>query len=298
MRKNSLSPIDIIGITLGTIVMLIVIVGAILVARFGGLRGGSWSWNWNPGSWVEENWGGAQQREEKDQTVSGAFREIEVRTVAGEITVQSGSADGVQVHSVKTAPSPAALQAIQVQIEPQGDRLVIQEKRDMPPFRSGSISYSVTIPKGVKVITAHSVSGSITLQTDPGLEQSLDTISGSISTAIATDLHATSTSGMIRFASSGNTVDLRTVSGAIEGRIESLGAGGSVHAGTVSGSVSLGAFAALDASINLHSVSGAVSCAFPVTVSQQKNNTLQGQIGRGSASIDVGTVSGSIDIRK
>ena len=298
MRRNSLGPIDILGITLGSIVILIVIVGAILVARFGVLRGGAWGWSWNPGNRVEENWGGAGQREEKDQTVTGSFREVEIRTVAGEISVSSGSASGVQVHSVKTAPSLAALQAIQVQIEPQGDRLVIQEKRDMPPLRSGPISYSVQIPAGVKSIVAHSVSGSITLNTDPGIEQRLDTISGSISTSIASDLHASSTSGMIRFASTGRTVDLRTVSGAIEGRIESLEAGGSVNAGSVSGSVDLSAFPALDASINLHSVSGSVSCAFPVTVSQQKNNTLQGQIGRGSASIDVGTVSGSIDIRK
>jgi DUF4097 and DUF4098 domain-containing protein YvlB len=151
----------------------------------------------------------------------------------------------------------------------------------------------------MRVIAAHSVSGGITVQgVEPGIDQILSTISGGITTEHARDLDASSTSGSIRFTSSGSSLNVRTVSGSISGVIESMGAGGSAHLGTVSGSVSLNAFPGLDAAVSLHSLSGRVSCDFPVNATEQKNNRLSGTIGKGSASLDVGTVSGSISISK
>jgi hypothetical protein len=296
MKKNSLSPIDILGITLGTIVILVVIVGAIVVARVGRFRA---PWSWDSRGWVEELSPGSEQREEKDQTIQGSFREIDVSNIAGEIRVSGGGSGGVQVHSVKTAPSARALQAVQVQIDTQGDRLVIREKReDLPMFRSGSISYSVTIPKGVKSVIAHSVSGSITVDVEAGIDQRLETISGSIRTSRAANMRASSTSGMIDFAFAGSTLDVHSISGAIKGQIDSIDKNGSVNAGTVSGSIDLSAFPGLEATLNLRSLSGHVSCDFPMTISVQKNNTLEGRIGGGAVSINANTVSGSIDIRK
>ena len=72
--------------------------------------------------------------------------------------------------------------------------------------------------------------------------------------------------------------------------------GGSARLSTISGSVAVDAFPALDAMISLHSVSGHVSCDFPVTISEQKNNRLEGKIGAGAATVDAGTISGSIRI--
>jgi DUF4097 and DUF4098 domain-containing protein YvlB len=91
---------------------------------------------------------------------------------------------------------------------------------------------------------------------------------------------------------------VRSISGSINGVIESLGTGGAAHLDTVSGSVTLDAFAGLDATVTLHSLSGRVSCGFPLTVSEQKGNRLSGTIGTGAANVDVGTVSGSISIQK
>ncbi|MGA2642854.1 MAG: DUF4097 family beta strand repeat-containing protein, partial [Spirochaetia bacterium] len=212
----------------------------------------------------------------------------------------SGSAAAVAVHSVTTAPFKRALDGVHVDIQKQGSRLIIAEKHD-PGFmmRMGSVSFRVVVPKGMKVIDAHSVSGGISVSgVEPGIDQSFSTISGGITTERARNLDASSTSGSIHFSSSGPMLDVRSVSGSIDGVIESLGTGGTAHLGTVSGSVSLDAFPGLDATISLHSLSGRISCAFPVTASEQKNNRLNGTIGRGSASLDVGTISGSITISK
>ncbi len=304
MKRNSLSPIDILGITLGTIVILLVVVGIIFVARFGPVRG-----PWFPGrhwaeefghDWSEEFSGGGALREEKDQSIAGSFREVEIQNVAGEIRISGGSAGEVQVHSVKTASSARAMQAVQVEIDKQSDRLVIREKReDWPRFRSGSISYTVTLPRGVKSVVAHSVSGSIEVSNiEPGLDQRLETISGSIRTDRAHNLWANSTSGQIDFAFGGQTLEARSISGSVQGDIQSIEKGGSVNISTISGAVSLDAFAGLDAGLNLRSLSGHVSCDFPVTISSQKNNSLEGKIGGGSIPITINSVSGSISIDK
>jgi DUF4097 and DUF4098 domain-containing protein YvlB len=88
------------------------------------------------------------------------------------------------------------------------------------------------------------------------------------------------------------------VSGSIDGDILALGPGGSAHFGSVSGTISLNAFAGLDAAVSLRSLSGQVSCSFPVVGSEQKNHRWSGKIGKGSASVEAGTVSGSISISR
>jgi DUF4097 and DUF4098 domain-containing protein YvlB len=301
MSRTRLSPIDILGITLGVIVILIVIGSVVTIAR-GRMFNAQWSFvgrnaPWNGGDFSF----GPPVREEKDEQVPAGASEIELRNVAGSIEISgSPSASSIAVHSVKTAPFKAALDNVRVDIQKEGSRLIVEEKHE-PGFltRTGTVSFRVVVPKGMTVIDAHSVSGGITIQgVEPGIDQSLSTISGGITTERARNLDASSTSGSIHFTSSGSTLNVRSVSGSIDGVIESLGTGGSAHLGTVSGSVSLDAFAGLDAKVSLHSLSGRVSCSFPVTVSEQKNNRLSGTIGRGSADVDVGTVSGSISISK
>ncbi len=300
MSRTRLSPIDILGITLGVIVILIVI-GSVVVIAQGRMFDFRWSIPELRGSWARPQASiGGPVREEKDEKIAGDFAEIEVRTIAGSIAISGTSAGGVNVHSVKTAMFRNAADNVHVEIRKQGNRLVVEEKHEPRFFfPSGTISFQVVIPRGVKLIDAHSVSGSITVHDVlSGIDQSLSTISGSVSTSRAHNLSASSTSGQIQFASDGGSLSARTVSGSINGDIDSLEKGGSARLATVSGSVTLNAFPGLDAKISLHSVSGRVSCDFPVTISEQKNNRLEGTIGAGAASLDAGTISGSISINK
>ena len=144
---------------------------------------------------------------------------------------------GVRVHSVKNAMFPAALEKVTVAIEKRGNRLLVEERHDGGFFMSaGTVSFDITIPQGVKVIEAHSVSGSVTIHDVPaGVDQTLTTVSGSISTARARNLDASSTSGSIQFLFDGSRLQARSVSGSIQGRIEGMDKGGSVGVRTVSG---------------------------------------------------------------
>ena len=73
---------------------------------------------------------------------------------------------------------------------------------------------------------------------------------------------------------------------------------GSLGLRSVSGSVELKAFDGLDAALDLHSVSGNISCDFPITVVEQKRNRLRGTIGQGSIPLEIGTTSGRISVEK
>lgn len=300
MSRTRLSPIDILGITLGVIVILIVI-GSVVVIAQGRMFDFRWSIPELRGSWAPSQLSlGGPVREEKDEKIAGDFAEIEVRSIAGSIEISGTSVGGVNVHSVKTAAFRNAADNVHVEIRKEGNRLVVEEKHESRFFfPGGTISFQVAIPRGVKLIDAHSVSGSITVHDVlPGIDQSLSTISGSVSTSRAHNLSASSTSGHIQFVSEGATLNARTVTGSIDGDIDSLDRGGSARLSTVSGSVTLNAFPGLDAKVSLHSVSGRVSCAFPVTISEQKNNRLEGKIGAGAASVDAGAISGSISINR
>lgn len=301
MSRTKSSAIEVLGISLGVVVIVIVIGSVVAIARgrmfdaresFPGIKG-----PWSTGDFSF----GPAVREEKDEQVPAGATELELRNVAGSIEVSgNAAADAVAVHSVKTAPSRAALEHVRVDIRMEGSRLIVEEKHDAGFMsRSGTVSFRAVVPKGMKGIAAHSVSGGITVRgVENGIDQVLSTISGGIDTQKAGDLDASSTSGSIRFTSSGSSLNVRSVSGSINGVIESLGTGGSAHVGTVSGSVSLNAFPGLDATVSLHSLSGRVSCDFPLTITEQKNNRLSGTVGRGVASLDVGTVSGSITLSR
>jgi Putative adhesin len=297
MSRTRLSPIDILGITLGAITILIVAGSVVTIAR--GRMFDARSFLGAGGPWNARNFSfGPGVTEEKDEQVPAGATEIELRNVAGSIDIRGNTA--MAVHSVRTAPFEAALENLRVDIRMEGNRLIVTEKHD-PGFmsRAGKVSFRVTVPRGVKLIAAHSISGGITVRgIESGVDQVLSTISGGITTERAMDLDASSTSGSIRFTSSGSSLNVRSISGSITGVIESLGTGGLARMSTVSGSVSLNAWPGLDAAVSLHSLSGRVSCDFPVTTTEQKNNRLSGTIGTGAAALDVGTVSGSISISK
>ena len=301
MSRTRNSPIDILGITLGVIAILVVVGSIVTIAR-GRMFDAQWSFLGRGAPWNDGGFSfGPAVREEKDELVPSGATEIELRNVAGAIEVSSSTgASAIAVHSVRTAPFRAALVRVRVDIQKEGNRLIVAERHD-PGFmmRAGSVAFTVVVPRGMKVIDAHSVSGGITVRgVETGIDMNLSTISGGITTDRARNLEASSASGSIRFTSSGSNVSVRSVSGSINGVIESLGSGGSAHLNTVSGSVTLDAFAALDATVSLHSLSGQVSCAFPIAVSDQKKNRLEGTIGKGSAHLDVGTLSGSISVSK
>jgi len=299
MKSKQRSPADVLGIVLG--VVSIALVAASLVYLLGShplrrLRG-PW-WPRIERGWNERGWNGAWESEEGTEEVSQPVQRLDVNNVSGEVQVEGWDKDTVEVHYVKQARGSEALRDFRIDILVDGGTLRVRPVYAQPAgLRFGPVSFDIKVPSTLKEIKVHNVSGRIgvaNLSTD--VSQELETVSGAIQSERSGDLRIKSTSGAIDFSFTGANLYARSVSGRIEGKIRGLQQGGSVEVETVSGSLDLAAFRGLDAQLRLQSVSGSISCSFPVQISEQKRTRLEGRIGAGSVPFSAKTVSGSINL--
>lgn len=298
MRRSNLGPLDVLGISLGTIVILIVLAGLAFAIRTGMRIGASpwWEsigtgWSLNPSDWL---------RKEDRQEVPGPIDRIELRDVSGAISFTASDASDVVLETVRTAPTQRLMDALKIQVDRRGNTLVIEEKHDRPPFGwAGSATFAVSVPRSVREIDAKSVSGSITVRgLAAGVRQTLETVSGRIETDRSGDLAASTVSGSVSFTFEGRALKVHAISGSIHGVIDRLEKGGSAELSSVSGSIDIAAWQGFDAELSLRSLSGSVSCDFPVSVASQRGNQLRGTVGTGAATLDANTTSGSIRISR
>jgi hypothetical protein len=234
------------------------------------------------------------------EAVEGRFSNLEIKNVSGPIAIESWSEEFVQVHYVKKARTQELLEEFEIEILPRGDSLSVRPLyRTIPGSPFGSVFFDIKLPPSVRKVSASNVSGRIELaNVGANIDQRLETVSGRIITELSGDLRAKTVSGSIDFAFDGSSLEAASTSGSIRGHILSLDPGGSVAIETISGSVDLQAFPALDASLKLHSVSGSISCDFPVRISEQRRNRLEGTVGGGAVPFNVTTVSGRIRLHE
>jgi hypothetical protein len=237
---------------------------------------------------------------EGTESFSQGFTRLEVKNVSGPVRVEGGSEGSIQVSYLKRARSQSALVEFEIRMQPQGSTLVIQPIYG-PPSRGlfGSVDFEIRVPSSVREIKVANVSGRIELENMSGeIGQELETVSGRITTEMAGSLRAKSVSGSIEFASTGDRIDVNSTSGRIKGQVLSLGSGGAVDIESISGRVELEAFGGLDAAVTLQSVSGSINCDFPLQITEQRRNRLEGVIGGGTVPFRVKTVSGGIQLAR
>jgi hypothetical protein len=293
--KNRRSLADVLGLVLGgaaillTAFALIYLIGLRPVHR--AIR-----------AWVPRHmdWAGPWEREEATEEVEGSFRTLSVANVSGPVQIEGWSENHIQVRYEKQARGRQALQDFRIEIEKQGDVLKV---RAIYPVTAGalfgSVSFQIKVPAALKEIQVRNVSGRIQVQNlASDVAQELETVSGSIETGRSGNLRAKSTSGSIDFSFAGGALYARSISGRISGKIRGLERDGSADLETVSGAVELEAFPGLEAALKLSSVSGSISCDFPVQITEKKQHRLEGRIGQGSVPLNIKTVSGSIRLKK
>jgi hypothetical protein len=292
--KSKASLAEILGIVLGVAAIALVVAALVylLGARpFHRIRG-----DWWPR--IEGSWGSSWESEEATEEVSQRVQTLEVNNVSGPVLIEGWDRDTIQVHYVKQARGRQALEDFRVEIQTDEDTLKVRPVyAPRAGLRFGPVSFEIKVPSHLQEISVHSVSGRIevnNLSTD--IDQELQTVSGSISSERSGNLRAKSTSGSIDFSFTGNKLYAKSISGRINGKIRGLSRGGSVEVETVSGSVDLTAFAGLDAELRLSSVSGSISCSFPLQITEKRRNRLEGRIGTGATPLSAKTVSGSINL--
>jgi len=299
MKKN---PLDTVGVVCG-IAAFVMVIGSLVFLVRGMQRA------WLPfripdiarmfQGEVDFDFDGVRVREEGEERIDSAVTDLDVSSVAGSILISGWSENYTLVRWAKSAPSQRSLDNIAARIEARGERLTVKRESLSRMGRRGAVSFEIYIPSGMQRIAAKSVSGSVRLTGMPdGIDQDLGTTSGEIETDAAADLEAESISGSITFSFSGKVLQVKTVSGSIQGEMRDIDSDGSVKIHSVSGGVRLAANPGLDVTINLHSVSGSVSSELPVSVTQSKQNRLEGTIGRGFVPLEIGTTSGSIRITR
>lgn len=179
-----------------------------------------------PADAQDRNRGRSERTDRSTRTVSlGATGLLELRNVAGDITINVGSGRDVVIETIKqsraNSDSDAALglQDVQVTVDHRGERLVVDTTypRRRTPYQV-STAFNVTAPAGTRVNT-RSVSGNITVRGITG-DLSVDTISGAI-----------------RISDAGRVSQARSVSGEVV--LSDVETDGTVSTGTVSGNITL-----------------------------------------------------------
>ncbi len=293
--KNRRSLANVLGLVLGAAAILLTAFALIYVI---GIRPVQRAFR----AWVPRHmdWGGPWEREEATEEVEGSFRTLSVTNISGPVQIEGWSENHIQVHYEKQARGRQALQDFKIEIEKQGDTLSVRPNYPVPAgARFGSVSFQIKVPADLKEIRVHNISGPIQVQNlTADIAQDLETVSGPIVTERSGNLRVKSISGSIDFSFTGGSLNARSVSARISGRIRGLDAGGSADLETISGAVEVEAYSGLEAALKLSSVSGSISCDFPVQITEKKEHRLEGRIGQGSVPLSIKTVSGSIRLKK
>jgi DUF4097 and DUF4098 domain-containing protein YvlB len=303
MKKSKGDNVNYLGILFGLLSLVIIILSLVFLVKdrhiFRGELFPFKRWERAQGEKYLKKFSG-RERAEGEEILRGLHSVLDVKNVAGSIEITGWDKDYFLIKYVKSGPTSESIENLMAKIETTKDSISIKRSTADKRLKSrGTISFDIFIPDTVKSISVNSVSGSIELgRMDPGITQSLKTVSGKIETDNSGNLQAGSTSGSITFRFSGSDLRVNTVSGSIRGEMLNMTPGGSLDLSSVSGSIHVDADKTLNAEITLKSVSGSISCDFPVTISMKKRNRLEGKIGDGLIPLSIKTTSGSIKIRK
>lgn len=220
---------------------------------------------------------------------------LDIKNISGRISIEGWDGDQVRLDYRTFGPG----QPPEVVVDYQGSTMIIKAVYPKKPAAFGSVDFKIKVPSSVKNVDAVSISGSVRVSgLEADVEQKLTSTSGSVKTDSSGNLDISSVSGSLEFTSSGERITAKTTSGSIHGVLEKADNSGRIDLGSVSGRIVLEVPEDLNADVDLHSVSGSVSSDLPVSVTESKKKSLRGKIGSGGTSIDIGTVSGSIKIRK
>ena len=181
-----------------------------------------------------------------------------------------------------------------------------------------SANIDVTAMRGSASIEAESVSGEVSLRASSTDKLEISSVSGDVSfEGQAGRVDAETVSGDLRISGASGDVSVETVSGSaivrastvtefeaasVSGDIDfegALAANGRMDVESMSGDVSITLPANTSARVTAEAFSGDLSNAFGLTVEDEDGpgSTMHGKIGDGSASIEIESFSGDVDLR-
>ncbi len=241
--------------------------------------------------------------DESGELAAAGIDALSISGISADITVRYEDSDAIKAHFYGDihllSGSPEAHLAMTVD---GGTAKIEVEPRGVTTYRigTGDLKLDVIVPISLKAALAvQGVSGRVVLMGDVDVDSvDLNTVSGSISAdkaKVSGTFEVNTVSGSIDI---GDVAASRYVANSISGSVTASKVTGAnvIKLGSISGRVDLGLPSDAQFDISASSVSGKVSCSFPVVIESSTDKKLVGRVGNGDTNIDITTVSGSISI--
>jgi DUF4097 and DUF4098 domain-containing protein YvlB len=212
---------------------------------------------------------------------------VTLSNVNGAVRISAWGRAEVQVHAVKIARTPEALQAAKIEVTPEENTLRIRTRHDEQDGREGrsnqaSVEYTVTIPRRASLDKIDLVNGALELD---GMEG---------------DTRASTVNGKLTAKGVSGNVRLSSVNGSVEMTLARPDPSKDVKLDVVNGSLTLILAGAAAARIRASTVNGGISNDFGLQPARQGfvGKQLEGEIGSGGGLIQLKSVNGTIRILK
>lgn len=211
----------------------------------------------------------------------GAFT---LENVNGRVTVATWSEPKVKIEATKTAVSEARLRELRVEIDGEGRRVDVRTR--MPGggwlFGGGGsrVEYRITVPEGARV--------------------RVGTVNGSLEVSgVAGELRASTTNGSIEVTDAAGAVEASSVNGGIRARYRVVDSESRHRFWTTNGSINVSVGPGAGGRVEASTVNGSIENELPLeSTSRATRRRLEGRLGKGSGSLQLNTVNGSIHLRK
>jgi hypothetical protein len=226
---------------------------------------------------------------------------VRLRNTNGEIHVESGAGDRVEITAIKRASRGGDTSVVRIEARQAaggGDLLVcalwgeggVCEDGQYRGTRRGgwdgdddrrnvSVEFRVKLPAGVR-LDARSVNGEVN-------------VSGATS-----EVRVQTVNGSVSATSSGGPVRAKTVNGSIDVRMATLGSE-PVEYETVNGSVTVRLPQDVNAEIEMSTVNGSLESDFPLTLQgRMDRRNIRARLCTGGPRLSFSTVNGSVELRR
>lgn len=213
-----------------------------------------------------------------------------IDNINGNVEITTWDRPEIRVVAVKEARTQEDLDAIEVRIESDDTHVAVKTKynRKEGSFfskwtNSGEVTYTVNVPAGASLRNVRTVNGGVSVE---GVGGTVDvaTVNGSIDT-----------SGLR------NNAKLETVNGNVKARFAAVSSAQSIEIASVNGRSEIVLPDNPDCGIKARTVNGRIRTDFGLEVDKRKygpGSRLNGQLGEGTASVDISTVNGAIRVSK
>jgi len=207
--------------------------------------------------------------------------------VNGSVTVTGTRGNQVEIVATKKADKQSDLDNIEIEISNSSDEVIVEteigKSNSWFSFgnNSGSVRYEVTVPAD-------------------SLLDSIDTVNGDVFiSGVSGKVVAESVNGDLEIQDLVDDANLSTVNGNIDAEFKKLEGRQDVKAETVNGSVEVTLPADADVKVSADTLNGSIN-ARDFNLATDKGfvgSDLNGEIGDGSARLNIDTVNGSVKIR-